>query len=341
MKATASAPMRVDLAGGTLDVYPLYLFEGGGLTVNAAIDVKASASVATRADACLVIRSTDLQVVEEIACLGEMEFGGQLDLVKRALSYYRPETGLDIVVHSQAPKGSGLGASSALLMALSSCLNALTRRGLGYDKIIDVGANIEAQVIGIPTGKQDYFPPIYGGISAMWFDVEGWSHHSLSAGNTLIQALNERLVVSYTGIPHYSSITNWAMLKRYIEDEGDTVMRMREIKAVALAMRDCLAKGDLDEFARLLNAEWELRRGLAEGVTTPEIDAMMAAAADAGALASKICGAGGGGCMITTAEPRDVSAVREALGAAGAQVMSTRLVDHGLVLESSMVISHQ
>jgi D-glycero-alpha-D-manno-heptose-7-phosphate kinase len=326
--------MRIDLAGGTLDVYPLYLFEGGGLTVNAAIDVKASASVTSRDDARLVVRSKDLQRVEEIACFEEMEFGGQLDLVKRALSYYRPETGLDIVVHSQAPRGSGLGASSALLMALSSCLNAITRRGLANDEIIDVGANIEAQVIGIPTGKQDYFPPIYGGVCAMWFDVDGWRYHSLSTGNALIQALNERLVVSYTGIPHFSSVTNWAMLKRYIEDEGDTVMRMREIKAIALAMRDCLTRGDLDEFAHLLDAEWELRRGLAEGVTTPEIDAMMAAAASAGALASKICGAGGGGCMITTAEPERVPAVREALVAAGAELMSTRLVAHGLVLES-------
>ncbi len=229
MKITATVPTRIDLAGGTLDVYPLYLFEGGGLTVNAAIDVQARASVETRDDARLTIRSEDQALSEEIASLAALEPGGPLDLVKRALLYYRPEMGLDIVVSSQAPKGSGLGASSALLMALSNCLNALTGRGLDTRQIIDIGANIEAQVIGIPTGKQDYFPPIYGGACAMWFDVDGWTFESLSQDNALINGLNERLIVSYTGIPHFSSITNWAMLKRYIENEGDSVARMAEI----------------------------------------------------------------------------------------------------------------
>jgi len=333
MKVSCRVPMRIDLAGGTLDVYPLYLFEGGGLTVNAAINVQAYASLETRADARIVIHSRDLGAVEQVPSLERMEFGGRLDLVKRALHYYRPQTGLDIVVRSEAPAGSGLGASSALLMALSACLNKLTGRGLGYERIIDLGANIEAQVIGIPTGKQDYFPPIYGGVCAMWFDVDGWRLESLSDGNELIAALNERLVVSYTGIPHSSAVTNWAMLKCYIEHEGDTVARMQEIKAIALAMRDGLARLDMATFARLLDAEWQLRRGLAEGVTTPQVDAIMAAAADAGALASKICGAGGGGCMITTAEPQKIGAVRAALAAAGAQVMDARIVATGLLLE--------
>lgn len=337
-KITATVPVRIDLAGGTLDVYPLYIFEGGGLTVNAAINMMAQASVETRTDTRIIIHSQDLGVTEEIPSLEEMLFGGQLELVKRALSYYRPETGLNISVCSQAPKGSGLGASSALLMALSNCLNVVTGRDLDAERIIDVGANIEAQVIGIPTGKQDYFPPIYGGVCAMWFDVDGWRYESLSEESArssqgdLIGALNERLIVSYTGIPRFSSITNWAMLKRYIEKEGDTVMRMGEIKEISLAMRDCLTKIDLDEFSRLLGAEWRLRKGLAEGVTTPRIDAIMAAATDAGAQASKICGAGGGGCMITVAQPSDVPVVREALADAGAVVMETKIVGEGLML---------
>jgi D-glycero-alpha-D-manno-heptose-7-phosphate kinase len=333
MKIKATVPTRIDLAGGTLDVYPLYLFEGGGLTVNAAIDCTAMVSVETRGDRIITIRSKDLGDEEKIASLEEMVVGGQLDLVKRALRYYRPETGLDIVLHSQAPKGSGLGASSALLMAMSSCFNLITERALDYGRIIDLGANIEAQVIGIPTGKQDYFPPLYGGVSAIWFDVDGAHHEALSLDGALIDALNDRVIVSFTGIPHYSSVTNWAMLKRYIENEGDTVARMREIKEIAIAMRECLVKLDMVAFPRLVDAEWKLRKGLAEGVTTPKIDAIMSAAADAGALASKICGAGGGGCMITVANPTDIAVVKEALAASGAQVMSARIVSEGLLLE--------
>ena len=87
-------------------------------------------------------------------------------------------------------------------------------------------------MVGIPTGKQDYFPPLYGGVSSIWFDVDGWRRECLSEDNQLVEDLNERLIVSYTGIPHSSAITNWAMLKRYIDREGDSVARMGEIGAL-------------------------------------------------------------------------------------------------------------
>jgi len=329
--------MRIDLAGGTLDVYPLYLFEGGGLTVNAAIDVLAQTSVTTREDTCIVISSRDLGYREEIGSLGEMAMDGPVSLVKHALSYYRPEMGLDIEVGSGAPRGSGIGASSALLMALSHCLNEVTGRGLSAARIIDVGANIEAQIISIPTGKQDYFPPTYGGVCSIWFGIDGWRLESLSGDDAgdddLIAALNERVIVSYTGIPHSSAITNWAMLRRYIEKEGDAVERMRDIKAIAASMRDCLASRDMDAFADLVDAEWQLRRGLAEGVTTPKIDAIIAAAREAGALASKICGAGGGGCMITVTPPERRDAVADVLERAGARIMDAHIVSQGLQLD--------
>ncbi|MHB0856994.1 MAG: GHMP family kinase ATP-binding protein [Anaerolineae bacterium] len=335
MQIKVTVPMRVDLAGGTLDVYPLYLFEEGGITVNAAIDIRAHATLITRDDARIVLHSQDLDLHEEFSSLAAMDLGGRLGLVKRALAHFSPETGLEVRVRSEAPAGSGLGASSALLMALMHGLNALTSHGLTSEQIIDLGANLEAQVIGIPTGKQDYFPPIYGGVCAMWFGVDGWRQECLSTNAPLIEALNERLIVSYTGIPHDSSVTNWAMLKAYIEREGNSVARMREIKAIALAMHACLRQGDMTGFARLLDAEWRLRKGLAEGVTTPRVDEMMAAAQAAGALASKICGAGGGGCMITAAEPKDVPTVRAALVAAGAKVLPARVVAEGIRLTRS------
>lgn len=347
MRLTARVPMRIDFAGSTLDVYPLYLFEGGGMTVNAAISVHATVTLSTRDDPRLLLQSEDQGLTVEYPSLEAMTFGGRLDLVVRALHYYRPACGLTISLRSEAPAGSGLGASSALLMALSACLMKLTGRELDYGRIIDLGANIEAQVIGIPTGKQDYFPPLFGGVCAMWFDVDGARYESLSQPSTscagslappgctgdLISLLNERVIVSYTGISHSSAATNWAMLKAYIEREGNTVQRMGEIKAIALAIREALLRRDMASLARLVGEEWVLRRGLAAGVTNPQIDAIVAAAAREGASASKLCGAGGGGCMITVAEPDRVPAVRTALAAAGARVLSAQVVAEGLRLE--------
>jgi D-glycero-alpha-D-manno-heptose-7-phosphate kinase len=332
MKVSVTVPTRIDLAGGTLDVYPLYLFEDGGLTLNAAISVYGHVTVEERADARIHIRSKDAGAGETFASLDEMraQLGGPLDLVKKALRFYKPCRGLNLFLHSEAPRGSGLGASSALLMALSSALNEIEGLGLSQDRIIDLGANIEAQVIGIPTGKQDYFPPLFGGVCSIWFDVDGHRLERLGESSDLVDRLNERLILTFTNLNRFSGLTNWAVLKRYIEKQGDTVVHMRRIKEVALAMRQSLASGHLDEFARLLAVEWENRKALAEGVTTPEIDAMIAAAEAKGARASKLCGAGGGGCMITYAEPENVPAVREALVSAGATLMPFRIVPEGI-----------
>jgi len=330
MKVSATVPTRIDLAGGTLDVYPLYLFEDGGLTVNAAINIYGHVTVEERPDAQIHIHSKDTGAEETFASLTEMPMGGELDLAKRALRFYRPRRGLNVTLRSEAPRGSGLGASSALLMALSSALNRIENLGLSKDRLIDLGANIEAQVIGIPTGKQDYFPPLFGGVCSIWFDVNGHRLERLDEGNNLVDLLNERLILTFTNIHRFSGVTNWAILKRYIEREGDTVAHMRRIKEVATACRQSLAAGDLDEFAHLLAVEWENRKALAEGVTTPEIDAMIAAAQTKGARASKLCGAGGGGCMVTYTKPENMPAVKEALANAGASLMPFRIVPEGI-----------
>ncbi len=337
MRVSAIVPTRIDLAGGTLDVYPLYLFEDGGLTVNAAISVYGHVTVEERPDARIHIRSEDTGAEETFTDLDEMQsrMDSGLDLVRKALRFYKPRRGLNVTLRSEAPRGSGLGASSALLMALSSALNEIENLGLSKDRIIDLGANIEAQVIGIPTGKQDYFPPLFGGVCSIWFDVDGHHLERLDEGSDLVVRLDERLILTFTNISRFSGATNWAMLRRYIEKEGDTVAHMRRIKAVALAMRRALAAGDLDEFAHLLAAEWENRKTLAEGVTTPEIEHLIAAAEAKGARASKLCGAGGGGCMITYAEPENVPAVREALVNAGATLMPFHIVPEGVRLEVS------
>ena len=344
LKISVTVPCRIDLAGGTLDVYPLYLFENGGLTVNAAIDVLGRVVVEDREDAEIHIRSLDDDNAEAFSDLDEMEkhMGGELDLAKKALRFYcradgypLPRRGMNISLSAEAPRGSGLGTSSALLMALSCALNELGQLGLTRERIIDLGANIEAQVISIPTGKQDYFPPLFGGICSTWFGVDGHATERLDAGNNLVELLNQRLVLSFTNITRFSGITNWAMLKRYIEGEGETPTHMQRIKDVAVAMRQSLLDRDLDEFAHLLSVEWENRKALAEGVSTPEIDGMMAAASAAGARASKLCGAGGGGCMITCAEPEHIPRVAKALQEAGATLMPFQILKSGLQMEVS------
>lgn len=324
------APTRIDLAGGTLDLYPLYLFEGGGLTLNAAISVMSRATVEPRDDGAIVLRSLDMDCEESFAGPDALAFDGPLALLARAVGHYAPPCGVTVTAHNEAPHGSGLGGSSALLMALSVALARLRGDGADFTSLIDVGANLEAQVLGIPTGKQDYYPALYGGVSCLRFHVAGHERLELCASEAARRHLEDHLVLSFTGVPHASGATNWEMLRGYIEAHGGTRAALGRIRETAHAMHACLAAEEWDRLADLLAEEWHNRRRLGPGVSTPQVDAAMAAAEAAGARASKLCGAGGGGCMVTYAAPADRAAVETALTGAGARVLPYRIVADGV-----------
>lgn len=330
MYVEAIAPCRMDLAGGTLDIYPLHLFEEGGITVNIGIDVSSRVRLTPRSDRAVHLRSVDTGAEQSARSIEELELGGPLDLVARLLRFYPPATGVDVETENRAPKGSGLGASSSLLIALSGALNELNGTGLDGESLIRFGADLEAQNIRIPTGKQDYYAAYYGGVNAIHWGIRANEVRRLLVTEDWIRTLEQRLILTFTGISHFSGATNWDMLRNYIENSGSTRANMRIINETAHEMAAVLQAADLEGFARVLDREWQNRRGLAEGVSTPAIDAMIAAARGAGALASKVCGAGGGGCMITFVEDGAQDAVREALVARGARPIPFRISREGL-----------
>ena len=172
MRLKATAPTRVDLSGGTLDIYPLYVFENGGLTLNAAINLWSEIEFETRCDPGFRIEATDLQIVMEAPGLKELDSRGEfapLDLIVRILKFYQPSQGLNVWTRTNLPPGSGLGGSSSLLISLSTALVQLQNLPFSKTRIIDAGANIEMQSIRVPTGKQDYYPAAFGGFNALWF----------------------------------------------------------------------------------------------------------------------------------------------------------------------------
>src|SRR5438105_5405845 len=144
MNVEAVAPCRIDLAGGTLDIWPLYLFLDGGLTVNIGIDLFSRVTIHPREDRRVHLRSLDTGAELEAASVDELPLGGPLDLVARAVRFYRPAGGIDLTTENAAPKGSGLGASSSLLICLSGALNAYNGVDLSPDRLVDCAANLEA-----------------------------------------------------------------------------------------------------------------------------------------------------------------------------------------------------
>ena len=333
MIVQARTPTRIDLSGGTLDLYPLYLFLEGGVTNNAAIDIYSDVTIETRQDAQIFIRSLDMKAELSAPSAKQLPVDQELAFVARVVRFYAPRTGVEVTTHNATPYGSGLGGSSSLLIALSGALDRLNRTQMDPKDFVDIGANLEAQSIGIPTGKQDYLAALYGGVNCFHFHVAGWHQEQLLGDEGKLRELESHVVLSYTGRPHYSAQNNWRMLKRFMDDAGNSRESMHTIQRTAEQMREALLAFDLRRLGELLDEEWQSRRLLARGVTTPRIDRIVAAAKQAGALASKICGAGGGGCMITLVKPNRRAAVEAALTKAGAKVMPFAIARQGLTVK--------
>jgi D-glycero-alpha-D-manno-heptose-7-phosphate kinase len=309
------------------------LFEGGGITVNCAIDLRSWVSVETRDDNLFRIRAEDIGEEQVAGDLDSM-LGGALDLPARVVKHYAPPCGLNVTTRNDAPKGSGLGASSSLVIALSGALCELTSREIPPQRIVDNAANLEAQCIGIPTGKQDYYAAMHGGVNAIWFEVEGDRVERLDLGEDDLREIESRLVLSFTGTSRFSGASNWAMLKNYIDRVGTAVESIAAIRKTSLRTRESLVARRWDSVARLLAEEWGNRRRLAEGVSTPQTERMMMAALGAGALANKLCGAGGGGCMITYVPPESRGDVEEALTQSGARLLEFKIARTGLSVQA-------
>ena len=326
----ASAPTRIDFAGGTLDIWPLYLFHEGAQTLNAAISLRASCDVRSRSDRRLVIVSEDSQERVEAEHWSHLRDTHDLRLLGRLLHFFRAE-GLELTTRSESPVGAGIAGSSALNIAVCGALNAWSGGHRTAEEIFQIAMNVEAQAIDVPTGVQDYRPAYYGGISAVELGVSGIRRVAIDVKP---EELQSHIALAYTNASRNSGINNWDVTKRHIDGDGGVRRSFARIRDIAAAMRTALERRDWPEVGRQIGAEWDNRKQLAPGVTTPDIDAMLDAARKAGAVSGKVCGAGGGGCLFCFGDPADIPAIRQALHEAGARVLDFTIEARGLVIDT-------
>ncbi|MEZ5290343.1 MAG: hypothetical protein R2745_04620 [Vicinamibacterales bacterium] len=326
MTVTASAPTRVDLAGGTIDIWPLYLLHPGAQTVNAALTIRATATLTGRDDGRVVLASDDLGVTTPPLPFDALPGDDRLPLLAK-LAHAFGARGLTLSSRSDAPAGAGIAGSSALNIATAAALAQWTHRALDDAELLEVAKNVEAQVIRVPTGLQDYRPALHGGISALEFGPFGVTRVPLSVDPADLSA---RLVVCYTGAPRQSGINNWDITKRRIDGDPNVAGAFDDIVAATARLRAALDAGDWPAVGRSLADEWTTRKRLAPGVTTPAIDALLDRAMSAGAWAGKVCGAGGGGCVFVLAPPDRVASVRGVWQQAGVRVLECAIDPNGL-----------
>jgi D-glycero-alpha-D-manno-heptose-7-phosphate kinase len=312
-----------------MDLWPLYLFHPGALTVNFAVNILTSCRLTPLNGKRIILRSVDTRKEEQFADLHELQRANRyrLPIAAYLLRFFVPREGLLIETDSESPAGAGISGSSALMIATTAALARLTGRNLSLEQMRVIAQNVEAQIIHVPTGCQDYYPALYGGVSAIHLDADGIHREAVPVSPEEIES---RFVLAYTGAPRQSGINNWEVFKAHINGDKHVFRNFGRICAIARAMHQALLRADWQEVARLLREEWKLRRTNAPGITTPLIDKLIAVAGKNGGRAAKVCGAGGGGCVIFLVEKGAASRVATAIGDHGGRVLPLQVARDGL-----------
>lgn len=335
--AATRAPLRLDLSGGTLDIWPLHLaLPEPAVTVNVALDLPAEVEIEPLDGDAPAIHLASRDQGREATYADPAQLGEALRhdacplaLLGHAALAAAPGGGYTLTTTARSPKGAGLGGSSALLVAAIGALLDARGERASRERIQHLAQDVETTLLRTPTGYQDYYPPLFGGLLAL----EG------APGGVVVERLDvdlgqlaARLRLVYTGEPHESGLTNWGVVRAYLDGEPATVEALHALATLARAQREAFRRGDLDRALTLLVEDGDVRRRMAPGVATPSIDALDRAAREAGALGTKICGAGGGGCLMV-ALPDDAERARRVdawLERCGAEPMPLRLVPEGL-----------
>ncbi|MGH9443004.1 MAG: hypothetical protein ACRD16_12110, partial [Thermoanaerobaculia bacterium] len=306
---TASAPARVDLAGGTLDLWPLYLLHEGSTTVNVAINRRARANVSERGSGFELV-SHDLAFEGLFASAGAARAAPEAALAAGAAIALGLGEKVRIETWSEVPFGSGLGGSSALLVAIVAALAAFSETELSTERIREICRDTETRVLGAPAGTQDSESALRGGINVISFGVGGPVIETRPAPE---EEFSRHLVLFDSGKSHSSGLNNWRVYKARIDGDPEVRDALDGIRDCARSLAEAVRSLDFEGMGLAMGREWGFRKRLSKGVTTELLEEAERRCLDAGAWGAKACGAGGGGTLAVLAPPAKAPAVRESL----------------------------
>lgn len=305
----ARAPLRLGLAGGGTDVSP-FSDEHGGFVLNATIDLYTQAIIEPCADGRVVMVAMDREETVEFAASADVPDEEPLRLHKgiyrrivRDFNGGHPLS-MKITTYADAPAGSGLGTSSAMVVCMLQAYSEWLQLGLGEYEVAHLAFEIERLDLCLAGGKQDQYASAFGGFNFIEFGAEDKVLvNPLRVKEWIVSELEASTVLYYTGQSRESA----HIIQRQIENtrakDGASLEAMLAVKQDALAMKEAILRGDLNSYAQVLGRSWAAKKRMAQGITNPEIDAVYESAIGAGALAGKISGAGGGGFMMFFVRP--------------------------------------
>jgi len=317
----SKAPLRISFGGGGTDVSP-YPEEKGGAVLSTTIDKYAYCTLVERKDDAVNVKSLDYDVVTKYHVNDELKYDGKLDLVKAAIKVLEVKNGFDLFLHSDAPPGSGLGTSSALVVALVGAFKHWLKLPLTDYDIAELAYHIEREEAGIKGGKQDQYAATFGGFNFIEFLGQTTVVNPLRIKRDTLNELEYRLMLCYTGGTRLSAGIIDDQVSSYIQKKDDVVLALEETKKLASSMKNALLLGRLNEFGLLLHEAWCCKKRLSAKMTHPGIDQLYEVARQNGAIGGKLLGAGGGGYLLLLCEFDKRHIVAERLEGMGGKMVS-------------------
>lgn len=310
-------PFRITLGGGGTDL-PSFYREHGGFILAVAIDKYMFLSVNTPiVDDKIRVRYTHSEMVDHVHEV-------QHTTAREALRHFGITSGIEIVSIADIPAGTGLGSSSSYLVGLLNALHVLFQDQATPQRLAEEACHIELEVLKKPIGKQDQYMAAFGGLTALDIKQDGRVGVTrLGLDVDLLESLEHNILMFFTNEMRDAT----AILKNQDDatrtKDRTVVTSLREIKDIGLEIRDAILRGNLRRFGELLDAHWESKKRLSQGVSNPRIDAWYELAKSNGAIGGKISGAGGGGFLMLYCE-ENKARLREAMRAAGLRELKFR-----------------
>jgi D-glycero-alpha-D-manno-heptose-7-phosphate kinase len=331
----ARAPLRLGIAGGGTDVSP-YCDIYGGYILNATLDRYAYAVIKIHDEPRVRFVSTNQKQEDVIPITERLELNGKLDLHKAVYneivqSYHGGKPiALELITFSDAPTGSGLGSSSTLVVSMIRAFAELLNLPLDDYTIAHLAFKIERVDCGLQGGRQDQYSATFGGFNFMEFYAQNRAViNPLRIKNWIICELEASLLLFYTGVSRESAKIIADQSANVKKGEMDAVEAMHAMKREALVMKECLLKGDFTGIVETMREGWESKKRSAKTVSNPHIEKIYNGAINAGALAGKVSGAGGGGFMMFIVPPDKRMDVIHALNGFKGQVSNCHFTKYG------------
>lgn len=328
----AKSPLRISFAGGGTDVSP-YMDERGGVVLSATIDKYAYGTLRVTGGTEITVQSFDYDMVAKYVVDAPLKYDGQLDLVKAVinrLNYQGPRQGLEFSLHNDAPPGSGLGGSSAMVVALVGLFRHWRHLPLAPYEVAELAHQIERIDLGLSGGRQDQFATVFGGFNFIEFHRHSTIVNPLRVDPDVLNELDYNLLLCYTGHTRGSDPIIDTQVRNYLDRKQDAVAGMDRLKELTILLKNALLRGRLAEFGALLHEAWLAKKQMSSLISTPALDELYEVARTAGALGGKITGAGGGGYMFFYCPFGTRHKVAAAIERYGAQIVDFSFEFRGL-----------